>query len=137
MVEAFLKAKDPGASIWRNHRLKWEKPDREWTAINVDGCVIQGNDKAGCAGLMRDSEGKWRGGFFCNIHTDNIAIAKGWAILKGIEWAWDGGKRKMEVRTDSHDMFKWIEGGNLAQRTPKEYCRRVLLVEEQKLGDSL
>lgn len=74
----------------------WEKPERGRLALNVDGSWCKGNREAGCAGVVRDHTGEWKGGYMAHVHVDTVVETEGWAIIKGIRWAWD--KRMAEAR---------------------------------------
>ncbi|KAF7831289.1 ribonuclease H [Senna tora] len=55
-VDRFLKKKST-----------WCKPDRGWIKVNTDGAVCRINKKAGCGGLLRNSDGTWIKGFSANL----------------------------------------------------------------------
>lgn len=78
-------------------------------------------------GVLRDHKGDWKGGFMASIHTDNVAVTEGWAILQGIYWAWDKGCRKLEIQSDSRNVIEWIEVRSVPEgplRNIIEECRR-------------
>lgn len=125
--EAFAKAKEPGLNSWNIHNLSWEKPGEDITVLNVDASVDGISGRAGCAGVLRDRYGGWKGGFTCSLDNTNVIYSEGWAVAKGLKWAWDKGVRRLEVRTDSREIARWINGRD-APRGPLreiiEECRK-------------
>lgn len=99
--DAFARSKGPRKGIWSINNLIWEKPEMGTMVLNVDGCVNWRSNRAGCAGVLKDNNGEWRGDFICSMQTSNVALTEGWAVQKGLEWAWAKGIRKLEVRTDT------------------------------------
>ena len=52
-------------------------------------------------GVIRDSNGKWVGGFMFNIGYYSITNTELWGIYEGISLAWDLGLKKVQIETDS------------------------------------
>nr|GMD07842.1 uncharacterized protein LOC109158742 [Ipomoea batatas] len=44
------------------------------------------------------------------IPATSVALTEAWAILKGVEWAWRKGFRKLIVQSDSKRVIDWIDG---------------------------
>lgn len=112
--EAFRKAEIIQRSGGQKHNiiLTWNKPVDGAHAINVDGCVKWRNSSAGCAGVIRDKDGKWEGGYLCKLKTNNVAMAEGWAILKALEWAWSRGYMKIIIQSDSPEVIEGLQRYN-------------------------
>nr|GMD86895.1 putative non-LTR retroelement reverse transcriptase [Ipomoea batatas] len=87
-------------------QLKWSKPLAGTLALNVDNSWRGSGKKASCVGVLRDENG----GFGCQILAPNTTVVEGWAIMKGLEWAWRKGVQKMYVECDSKKVVEWIEG---------------------------
>lgn len=81
--------------------MRWEKPRDGWVALNTNGSVDGKKRRVGSRGVLRDWNGKWLTGFSLRLGNCTIAEAKAWAILKGLEIAWDKGMRKVHVMCDS------------------------------------
>lgn len=61
------------------------------------------------------------------MQSQNVDVTEGWAVIRGMEWAWRTGRRKVEIRTDSRELVKWIEGRKLPRgplRNIIEECRK-------------
>lgn len=56
---------------------------------------------ATAAGVIRDSDGQWVGGFVHNIGHCTVPKAELWGILGGLSLAWDRGFRKVILESDS------------------------------------
>nr|GME09569.1 factor of DNA methylation 4-like [Ipomoea batatas] len=77
------------------------------------------------------NNGQMACGFGCKIRSTNVASVEAWAILKGLEWAWNKGVRKLVVRSDSKKIVEWIMGTN----TSKGPLRNTMNKEQNKLAD--
>nr|GMC87178.1 uncharacterized protein LOC109149189 [Ipomoea batatas] len=91
-------------------KLTWEQPSDGWYVLNTDGSFGSGANNGSCAGVVRDSRGNWCGGFGFRIPATSVALTEAWAILKGVEWAWRKGFRKLIVQSDSKRVIDWIDG---------------------------
>ena len=56
---------------------------------------------ASAGGVIRDSNGKWLGGFAFNIRSCSITDAELWGIHEGLLLAWDLGLKKVLLESDS------------------------------------
>nr|GMD41081.1 putative expansin-B14 [Ipomoea batatas] len=72
-----------------------------WYVLNTDGSFGNGAANGSCAGVVRDSQGSSCGGFGFKVPATTVAMKKAWAILKGVEWAWRKGLRKIILQSDS------------------------------------
>ena len=57
--------------------------------------------RAGCGGLLRDETGIWISEFSCNLGMCTPLVAEHWAMLHGLELAWDKGCRNLQIEVDS------------------------------------
>ena len=67
--------------------MAWAKPRANAIKLNTDGAFSNSTGEARCGGLIRDSNGQWKGGFVMKIGQCSIMKAKLWAICKGLELA--------------------------------------------------
>ncbi|XP_061350333.1 uncharacterized protein LOC133295506 [Gastrolobium bilobum] len=107
----------------------WNRPEEDFLKLNVDGAV-QGN-RAACGGLLRDKNGLWTGGFSAFIGSCIPLHAELWALLKGLDFAWKHGWRKLVLETDSSQAFSLLTNhGNDTRKLPLVAKIRVFLQKE-------
>ncbi|KAL4307123.1 uncharacterized protein LOC107605009 [Arachis ipaensis] len=92
----------------QNRRQAWEPPPRGWVKLNTDGSVKEEAKKAGCGGLLRTQQGEWIGGFTANLGYCQITQAEMWAVLYGLQMAWNLGMRRVIVEMDAIEVLKEI-----------------------------
>lgn len=66
----------------------------------MDGCFKHNKGR----GVLRDENDTWKGGgegFKCHYQGRHVAKIEEWGRLQGLEWVWNKGIRKLEVRSDS------------------------------------
>lgn len=80
-------------------------------AVNTDGAVKGVPGRAACAEAFRSEHGSWQGGFKQNLGVCTALEAEFWAIHNGLTLAWDRGRRKIEVQTDSKVAVTSIQRG--------------------------
>lgn len=66
---------------------------------------------------MRDSEGRWLGGFIGKHKCNTVEESEAWAVIRGLDWAWEKGVKKVEVQSDSKVVCDWMQG-NCGARGP-------------------
>lgn len=81
--------------------IAWEKPPDSWVKINVDGAAQGNPGNAGMGGLIRDASGCWLEGFSVFLGISSNIVAELWAILKGLQLAWDRGYKQVILESDS------------------------------------
>ena len=69
--------------------------------LNVDGSMTEDLETAGEGGLAKDENGIWQGGFVAKLMCISIDEAEAWALLHGLQMAWDMGIKRLIVKTDS------------------------------------
>lgn len=60
-------------------------------------------------GLIRGEEGRWLAGYMANLGQCDSLTTETWAIILGLELAWDKGHRRIILETNSlilHNMIK-------------------------------
>ncbi|XP_027164808.1 uncharacterized protein LOC113764959 [Coffea eugenioides] len=60
-------------------------------------------------GIIRDEAGHWLGGFSVGLGTASNILAELWAILRGLQLAWEKGYRKVIIESDSKAGMGLIE----------------------------
>lgn len=107
---AFAKVELPGKERreGRTMVIIWDKPDNDTYALNVDGSVDQSNNKAGCAGVLRDTGERWKGGYVCKLQSPNT-ITESWDVLKRLEWAWNKDYIKVGIQSNSQDIINLLQ----------------------------
>lgn len=86
----------------------WRKPQLGWIKLNVDGAVVRHSLKAGCGGVFRDGGGNWLMGFTREIGVCHTNLAEFWAILIGLEIAWNLGIKNIILESDAEEIISAI-----------------------------
>jgi hypothetical protein len=81
-------------------RISWKPPMEEWVKLNTDGAYKEGR-VAGCGGVIRDSNGVWKGGFAKNLGICSAYVAELWGVLEGLKHARSLGFKRIELEVDS------------------------------------
>lgn len=84
----------------------------EWV-LNVDAATGDGHGIAGCGGVLRSGEGIWKGGFACIYPVTLCEECEAWAVLKGLEWAWQRNVCALQIQCDAENVVRWINGGEV------------------------
>ena len=88
--------------------IVWKKPNENVVKLNTDGAFSPTNGKARAGGLIRDSIGRWLGGFVVNIGHCTVTKAELWVVYYGLLLAWDKGFKNLEVEMGSMASFVCI-----------------------------
>ena len=91
-----------------NNLIIWEKPTENWTKLNCDGSLKTHPYRAGCGGLLRNSNGSWIHGFYRHLGHCSILKAEAWAVLEGVRMAELRGVEKLEIESDSSLVVKAV-----------------------------
>lgn len=67
---------------------------------------------AGCGGAIRDCSGGWIVGFSCKLGVCSAIVAKEWAVVEGVQLAWDLGFKKLILESDASAVINLIMGSN-------------------------
>lgn len=81
--------------------IGWTPPPYEWMVLNTDGAAKGNPGEAGAGGIFRNHAGECSGFYSQNLGICSALHAEFCAILKGLQIAWEGGIRKLEVRVDN------------------------------------
>nr|GME00746.1 splicing factor 3B subunit 2 [Ipomoea batatas] len=91
-------------------KLCWKASTTHRFTLNVDGSVRPTTRKAGIGGILRNTEGAWKGGFAGISDYADPTITELRAIAEALRWAWGRGVRDVEVQTDAREAVRWIQG---------------------------
>ena len=84
--------------------------------LNIDGCLKIVNNQAGAGGLLRDHSGICVYGFSVLLGTCSIIEVELWALLHGLNIAWNRGVRLLEIEVVTPQIpFFFFFTGNLQQ----------------------
>ncbi|CAN1849082.1 Putative ribonuclease H protein At1g65750 [Linum perenne] len=81
--------------------VEWDPGPEDWITLNTDGSVLQPSGIATIGGLIRNHLGFCSLAFSGKLGICSITRAELRAILQGLDYAWNGGHRKVLVQTDS------------------------------------
>ncbi|KAK2361139.1 heat shock 70 kDa protein [Trifolium repens] len=80
--------------------IYWKPPIEGWVKLNMD-CAYKKGSSAGCGGVIRDSNGIWRGGFAKNLIIGSAYVAELWGVFKGLRYVRYLGFNRIEFNVDS------------------------------------
>ncbi|XP_061353983.1 uncharacterized protein LOC133298669 [Gastrolobium bilobum] len=69
----------------------------EHLVVNTDGAARGAPSIAACDEVMRDSQGRWLGGFAYRLWICNSFRAELWGVLRGLELVWNSGHRNVII----------------------------------------
>lgn len=110
-LKKFMDAEKEGAQMpgsCSNILLCWQPPEQWFTTLNVDGSVDVSDGRAGGGGVLRDETGGWKGEFLCRAHSLHATIVEAWMLMKGLEWGWRKGVRRLVIQSDSMEVFDLV-----------------------------
>ncbi|GLT41443.1 hypothetical protein SLA2020_155090 [Shorea laevis] len=84
----------------RQKLVGWEPPPPRTCKINVDGSSLGSQGLSVAGGICRDSLGLWQFGFNMQVGVGHAVRAEIFAILKGLEIAWQKNYRKVILESD-------------------------------------
>lgn len=91
------------------------RPDYlEEVILNVDGSLLREREvpSAGCGGVLSDSSGKWLCGFAQKLNPNlKVDETEKEAILRGLLWVKEKGKRKILVKSDNEGVVYSVNCG--------------------------
>ncbi|XP_058740979.1 uncharacterized protein LOC131613313 [Vicia villosa] len=86
------------------------QPDHDVVILKVDGSLLPG--KAGCGGYLSSASQKWICGFSQKLDPSlREDETERHAILKGLNWVREMGKRKVEVKSDNFGVVDLVNSG--------------------------
>jgi ribonuclease HI len=80
--------------------IYWKPPLEGCVKLNTDGACKEGSS-AGCGGVIRDSNGIWRGGFAKKLGIGSAYVAELWGVFEGLRYAGYLGFNRIELNVDS------------------------------------
>ncbi|CAL1413418.1 unnamed protein product [Linum trigynum] len=89
--------------------IGWLPPLAGWDKMNVDGAANGSQGPAGAGDILRNAEGRWTGGFVCNLGSCSTILAELWGIYHGLGVAWQQGCRTLILETDSQMALQLID----------------------------
>ena len=92
--------------------IAWTELNDNAIKLNTDGAFSSVNGNARAGELVRDSLGRWIGGFMVNIGYCLVTKAELWVVYHVLLLAWDKGFRNLEVEMDSMLAFLCITGSH-------------------------
>ncbi|CAN1162619.1 Putative ribonuclease H protein At1g65750 [Linum perenne] len=85
----------------REASIHWEGAPEPFATINTDGSVDQRTGRAAAGGSIRNCQGRIVEAFALNLGKCSITRAELAGVIEGMERAWQGGFRHIEVQIDS------------------------------------
>ncbi|KAJ1388116.1 Ribonuclease H domain [Sesbania bispinosa] len=89
-------------------KLWWIAPPAGFTKLNVDGSFSPLTGMMRFGRVMRDSEGAWLWGFSATGGIGSVIEAEIWALITGLQFAWDKEYRKVHCETDSLEVIHML-----------------------------
>ncbi|XP_061347266.1 uncharacterized protein LOC133292825 [Gastrolobium bilobum] len=96
--------------------ITWQYPTDGSVIINIDGAVRGNPGLAACGGLIRNSQGRWLGGFAYKLGICSSFKAELWGVLRGLELAWNEGFRNIIIESDSSSVITVLTKSGVAVR---------------------
>jgi ribonuclease HI len=90
--------------------IGWKLPAEGRVKINTDG-ACKDRRTAGCGGVIRDSRGRWCGGFAKHVGSCSAFVAELWGVLEGLKYARLLGLHVVELNIDSLAVVHVIKTG--------------------------
>lgn len=88
--------------------ISWKAPKQGWCKLNIDGIFSQ-VEEAGCEGMIHGDCGEWLKGYTLKLVVADVAEAKAWGVIEGLELCWDLGLRKIDVESDALEIVEAIK----------------------------
>nr|KYP42933.1 Putative ribonuclease H protein At1g65750 family [Cajanus cajan] len=94
--------------IWLENTC-WSPSDYPGIKVNIDGSWLEGQNRMGFGGVIRDSVGRWLGGFASSEIGGDPLRAELLAIKEGLSFCWNFGYKQMVCEADCIDTISEIE----------------------------
>lgn len=92
--------------------VTWSRPPHGVLKINTDEAPIKSSAIASAGEVVRDDKGDWISGFSRSLGVATVLHSELWAILDGLNLAWDRGFRKIILESDSKEAIDIINNGS-------------------------
>ncbi|KAK8707268.1 hypothetical protein V6N13_058329 [Hibiscus sabdariffa] len=99
----------PTSTCSKNNDIQWPIIALDGLCLNVDGGVSPSTRIGYIGGLMRDQEGGWLFSFHKSIGIVSPLYAELWAILTGLQFAWDKGIPSLRVQSNCKEALNLIQ----------------------------
>ncbi|MCH81128.1 ribonuclease H protein [Trifolium medium] len=80
--------------------IGWKPPMEGRVKLNMDRACKDGHT-AGCSGAIRDSNGRWCGGFAKHVGSCSVFVAEMWGVLEKLKYARMLGLQVIELNIDT------------------------------------
>lgn len=91
--------------------MPWIPPAAGYFKLNIDGSAQHDDIAAG--GVLRDEQGHWITGFLKFLGKGYILLAETLSLYIGLKIAIDCKRKKLEIETDSEELFGLISKSNI------------------------
>jgi hypothetical protein len=103
----------------------WKHPQEGWVKLNCDGACKENVNRAGCGGLLRDTNGKWLKEFVRKIGVCNALHAEMCGLYLGLELVWRDGVSHLCVEGDSKLLIDLVTNNCKTNGTTPSLMRRI------------
>ncbi|CAA7039902.1 unnamed protein product [Microthlaspi erraticum] len=79
--------------------------------LNTDGASRGNPGLATAGGVLRDGEGRWRGGFAINIGRCSAPLAELWGVYYRLYMAWENRCTRVVLEVDSALVVGFLQTG--------------------------
>ncbi|CAJ2662636.1 unnamed protein product [Trifolium pratense] len=93
--------------------ISWKPPCGSYVKLNTDGACKDQN-RGGCGGIIRGSQGEWLGGFARGLGNCSAIIAELWGVAEGLSYARRLGFTAVELNVDSVVVVQAIKTGRFS-----------------------
>lgn len=91
--------------------IMWKPPPCRAYKVNVDGSHYHDRGSTACGGLIRNSDGIFVKGFYCNMGCSNPFWAEMWALLLGVRLAQSLALPEVLFELDSLSIVQTVKRG--------------------------
>ena len=91
--------------------------------LNIDGAMSHLSATTGCGGVLRDCSGSWIVGFCRSLGYCSASSAEEWAVVKGLQLAWNLGCRRLIVESDAKKLIDLLLKDNMASSANESWHR--------------
>ncbi|XP_045819474.1 uncharacterized protein LOC123912914 isoform X2 [Trifolium pratense] len=111
-VSTFLKIAGAVAATAAVASTIYNVAKQEEVILKVDGSLLRGSNSAGCGGFLSSASEKWICGFAQRLNPDlREDETEKEAILRGLVWVKEKGKKKVVVKTDNRGIENLVNSG--------------------------
>ncbi|CAI0558378.1 unnamed protein product [Linum tenue] len=100
------------SGLSRDVAVGWRPAPTGWITVNSDGSLLRLSESTAVGGALRDGQGRLLGAFSMNLGRCTITRAEIWGALRGLQMAWDSGRRRVELQLDSTTAITLLSPGS-------------------------